>query len=378
MTNHERVGKALELLKVGLGPFAEREFKNLYADRALTEARRFQGEDRLLANKQIAEWDATALLKLMWETWNEVFGRTLGRAERSLVSELRDVRNKWAHQEPFSSDDSDRALDSAERLLTAVSAPQADEIRKLKMELRRTLFDEQVRSEKRKSASTAIESQVTGSLKPWREVVTPHTDVASGRYQQAEFAADLWQVHLGEGTDEYKHPVEFFRRTYLTESLQRLLVGAVQRLAGQGGDPVVQLQTNFGGGKTHSMLALFHLFSGIAPSELAGVDAVMQEAGAKSLPAPRRVVLVGNKISPGNPVKKLDGTIVRTLWGELAWQLGNAAGGAKEAQKAFQRVAADDEKATSPGDVLRELFKDYGPCLVLIDEWDAYARQLHA
>ncbi len=149
----------------------------------------------------------------------------------------------------------------------------------MKMELLRLRFDEQVRSEKRKSAGTAIESPATGNLKPWREVVTPHKDVASGRYQQAEFAADLWQVHLGEGTDEYRNPVEFFRRTYLTESLKRLLVGAVQRLAGQGGDPVVQLQTNFGGGKTHSMLALYHLFSGVAPSELAGIDAVLKEAG---------------------------------------------------------------------------------------------------
>src|SRR5207253_2401614 len=85
----------------------------------------------------------------------------------------------------------------------------------------------------------------------------------------------------------------------------------------------------------------------------------------------------GNKISPGNPVTKSDGTVVRTLWGELAWQLGNTAGGAKEAKKAFARVKADDEKATSPGDVLRELFKEYGPCLILIDEWVAYARQLH-
>ena len=199
--------------------------------------------------------------------------------------------------------------------------------------------------------------------------MTPHKDVASGHYQQAEFAADLWQVHLGEGTDEYRDPVEFFRRTYLTESLKRMLVGAVRRLAGQGGDPVVQLQTNFGGGKTHSMLALYHLFSGIAPNELPGIDSIMQEAGAKKLSSVRRVVLVGNKISPGNPVTKSDGTKVSTLWGELAWQLGG--------KKAFARVAADDAKATSPGDVLRELFKEYGPCLVLIDEWVAYARQLH-
>lgn len=87
--------------------------------------------------------------------------------------------------------------------------------------------------------------------------------------------------------------------------------------------------------------------------------------------------LVGNKISPGNPVTKADGTVVRTLWGELAWQLGHAAGGAKEAKKAFTRIQADDERATSPGDALRELFKEYGPCLILIDEWVAYARQLH-
>jgi hypothetical protein len=124
----------------------------------------------------------------------------------------------------------------------------------------------------------------------------------------------------GEGTDEYKKPVEFFRRTYLTESLKQMLVGAVRRVSGQGGDPVVQLQTNFGGGKTHSMLALYHLFSGTAPTELAGIDAVLHEADTKSLPTAKRVVLVGNKISPGNPVKKADGTMVRTLWGELAWQ----------------------------------------------------------
>jgi len=369
ITNHERVGKAMDLLKQGLAPFVDRELRSLYKDKAPAEATRFLGEDRLLSKKGIVEWDAAALLKLMWEAWNDVFRRTLGPAERSLVNELRDLRNKWAHQESFSSDDTYRALDSAGRLLTAVSAPQAAEIEKAKMELLRLRFDEQVRSETRRTAGTAIEGAVAANLKPWREVVTPHKDVASGQYQQAEFAADLWQVHIGEGTDEYKKPVEFFRRTYLTESLKQLLVGSVRRISGQGGDPVVQLQTNFGGGKTHSMLALYHLFSGTKLSDLAGIDAVLQEAGTTKLPSVKRVVMVGNKISPGNPVKKPDGTIVRTLWGELAWQLGG--------KKAFERVRADDEKATSPGDVLRELFNEYGPCLILIDEWVAYARQLH-
>jgi predicted AAA+ superfamily ATPase len=368
-TNHDRVGKAMELLKGGLGPFVEREFKSTCKDRVAAEVTRYLGEDRLNAKKSIAEKDVAALLKLMWEAWNEVFRLTLGPAERSLVSELREHRNRWAHQDAFSGDDAYRALDSAGRLLNAVSAPQADDIEKMKTELLRLRFDEQARTEKRKSAGTAIEGTAAGGLKPWRDVVTPHKDVASGRYQQAEFAADLWQVHLGEGTDEYKDPFEFFRRTYLTDSLKGMLVGAVRRLAAQGGDPVVQLQTNFGGGKTHSMLALYHLLSGAAPTELVGIDAVMEEAGLKTLPKARRVVLVGNKISPGNPVTKPDGTVVRTLWGELAWQLGG--------KKAFARIQADDERATSPGDVLRELFNEYGPSLILIDEWVAYARQLH-
>jgi predicted AAA+ superfamily ATPase len=371
ITNYDRVGKAMELLKDGLVPFVERELKAQYAQQWIEEAKTSVSDTqaKLFITQDQPQWDIASILSVIWNKWELVFRKTLGRAERSIVSELREVRNKWAHQNPFSGDDADRALDSAERLLSAVSAPQADDVRKIKMELRRTIYDEQVRTEKRKSAGAAIESAATTSLKPWREVVMPHKDVASGRYSQAEFAADLWQVHMNEGSDEYRDPSEFFRRTYLTESLKAMLVNAVQRLSGKSGDPVIQLQTNFGGGKTHSMMALYHLFSGIAPTDLAGVDAVIQSADASKLPSVRRVVLVGNKISPGNPVKKADGTMVKTLWGELAWQLGG--------RPAFDRVAADDEKATSPGDVLRELFKEYGPCLILIDEWVAYARQLH-
>ncbi len=371
MTNHERAGRALELLRQGLGPFVEREVRHALEHGALSpEALRRFLEDPLLAQKEIASWDAAGLLKLMWDTWNEVFRRTLGAAERTLVSELREWRRRWAHQEPFSSDDAYRVLDSAARLLAAISAPQVAELERMKMELLRVRFDEQVRSERRKAGGSLLEAAASGGLKPWREVVSPHPDVASGRYQQAEFAADLWQVYLGEGSEEYRDPVEFFRRTYLTESLKWLLTNAVRRLSGLDGDPVVQLQTNFGGGKTHSMLALYHLFSGLPPSELPGVEEVLREAGLTSIPkGVRRVVLVGNRISPGRPEVKEDGTVVRTLWGELAWQLGG--------RKAYERVQADDERATNPGDVLRQLFNEYGPCLILIDEWVAYARQLH-
>jgi predicted AAA+ superfamily ATPase len=370
ITNQERIGKALDLLRQGLQPFIERELQNHYGKYWVTNVTSTWRNELTWRDDDTPHLDSAALLKIMWEQWNEVFRKTLGFTERSLVSELREWRNKWAHQESFSTDDTYRVLDSAARLLNAVSASaQADEIERMKIELLRVRFDEQVRGERRKAGGSLIEAAASGMLKPWREVVTPHPDVASGRYQQAEFAADLWQVHLGEGSDEYRDPVEFFRRTYLTESLKRLLVGAVERLSGKGGDPVVQLQTNFGGGKTHSMLALYHLFSGHSPAALPGVDTVLAEAGVTVLPQVRRVVLVGNKLSPGNPMVKPDGTVVRTLWGELAYQLGGAA--------AYACIASDDERATSPGDRLRELFNTYGPCLILIDEWVAYARQLH-
>ena len=370
ITNHERVGKALDLFRNGIAPYVDREIKAAVQTGALSPqaVKGFLG-DPMLADKSIGQFDVSALMKLMWDTWNEVFKRTLSFAQRSLVSEIRTFRNDWAHQKPFSSDDTDRALDSMERLLTATSAAEAEEVRRMKLELRRLVADEQMRGERRKTASLPLEGATSSTLKPWRELITPHRDVASGHYQSAEFAADLWQVHLGEGTDEYRKPDEFFRRTFLTESLRRLLQGALRRIGTGMGDPVVQLQTNFGGGKTHSMLALYHLFSGVGASLLMGVDDLLAAAGLSQLPAARRVVLVGNKISPGNPSRKPDGTVVRTMWGELAWQLGGA--------PAFARVAEDDARGTSPGDALRELFNKYGPCIVLIDEWVAYARQLH-
>ena len=173
-TNHERVDKALALLKAGLGPFVDREMQSAIKAQRVDAATllRFV-EDARVGERRVTEWDVAALLKLMWETWNDVFRAILGPAERGFVGELRSHRNRWAHQEPFSGDDAYRAIDTVSRLLTAVSAPQAVEVDRLKMELLRVRFDEQARGERRKQASLAIGS-AAGALKPWREVVTPH------------------------------------------------------------------------------------------------------------------------------------------------------------------------------------------------------------
>lgn len=99
-------------------------------------------------------------------------------------------------------------------------------------------------------------------LKPWREIAVPHRDVLGGTFQQAEFAADLMAVHQGQADATYQDPTAFFQRTYITEGMRLLLTSVAQRLNGKGGDPVMQLQTAFGGGKTHTLLAVYHLAKG--------------------------------------------------------------------------------------------------------------------
>ena len=133
ITNYERVGKALELLRDGLRPFVTRELEAKHGKYWITAVTTGWPRDLDWREGEDApQMDAAVLLRMMWDQWNAVFNRTLGFTERSIVSELRETRNKWAHQETFSSDDAYRGLDSAARLLTAISASQADEIEKMK------------------------------------------------------------------------------------------------------------------------------------------------------------------------------------------------------------------------------------------------------
>jgi len=369
ISNRERVGRALETLKIGIYPFVEREMKADSGEQWVKVAANALRDDytNRKSVEEVLKDDIAALLNVMLGNWTEVFKKTLGKSERSLVHELIATRNAWAHGDPFSLDDTYRAFDSISRLLSSISVDN-QELEKQKQELLRLRFEELAKRETRRS--TPVQGQPTSGLKPWREIATPHPDVASGRYQQAEFAADLHQVYLDEGSDEYRLPNEFFRRTYLTEGLKQLLTNALIRLSGLGGDPVIELQTNFGGGKTHAMLALFHLFFGVEVKDLPGTEAIFQNAKVNKPPQNvNTAVIVGNKISPGKADLKSDGTTVHTLWGEIAWQLGGKEG--------YEMIKQADQSATNPGDSLKDLFNKYAPCLILIDEWVSYARQLH-
>lgn len=205
-------------------------------------------------------------------------------------------------------------------------------------------------------------------MKPWREIAIPHSDVLKGTFQQAEFAADITAVRNGKAPAIYQDASAFFERTYITEGMRRLLTQVAQRLSGVGGDPVVQLQTAFGGGKTHTMLAVWHLATRkCALSAMPGIAPLLAAANLSDVPETRVAVIDGTAQSPGQPWKQ-GRTEIRTLWGELAWQLGKAEG--------YALVADADANGTSPGkEVLRQLLEKYAPCVVLMDELVAYIGQ---
>jgi len=209
------------------------------------------------------------------------------------------------------------------------------------------------------------------SLKPWREIVSPHVDVLEGTFQEAEFAADLSKVAKGTATQEYQNPVLFFERTYITEGMALLLESVVKRMTGKGGDPVIQLKTAFGGGKTHAMLSAYHLARGEKPiSELAGISTIIDKVGITDLPKAKVVVLDGNALSPSQP-RKYGAITTHTLWGELAWQVGG--------EEAYRLVEQSDKDGTSPGkEILANIFKTYSPVVVLMDETVAYTRQFES
>lgn len=374
MSNRDRIGKLFDLLAPALDAYIQQSVQpklngdanwtvliQLKDERNERHGSKYNPLDPGLALRMLTE-NVTGALKASWYPFRD----TLGRVGESYCSELRDVRNAWAHGEAFNEDDTSRHLDTAERLAGLIGASAAaDELRQMKVQLRRLTAE---RDDKRVLAAGTAAPGSAG-LRPWREVLAPHRDVAEGNFQAAEFAADLYKVSTDEAGSEYQNPGQFFARTYLTDGLRDLIARAVRRLgADNNASPVINLQTNFGGGKTHSMLALWHLAAGddagSYPQEL---QELLADTPYRDLGSVRRVALVGNHLATSGSTKP-DGTHVNTLWGELAWQLGGA--------EAFALIAQADADRTPPGQRLHELLATHAPALILIDEWVAYARTL--
>ncbi len=420
-SNHQRVTEGFEILTGVLAPWVGGELRarlgGEWWDRGVLGVLHEQqrrglppaGEDETL----IAQLDAARCLILMDVQWNELFRRKLGREHRTWIKELVATRNRWAHKGLVDMADEDawRALDTMTRLVEQVDSEATERLRALARTVRYGTEGPSTTAPGAEAApgtgdpagasGTPGASSAHGThgpsgaaprrgrgegvlaavprqgLRPWREIARPHPDVAAGRYRQAEFAADLSQVARGTAEVEYQDPVEFFARTYVTEGIRGLLLQALKRLGGAGGEPVIQLKTAFGGGKTHSLLALWHLCRGRAPLDrLPQVAELLREAGIERPPRARVAVVVGTALNPARERRppNLKGITIRTLWGEIGAQLAEQAGN----RRLYDHVRDADRKGVPPGsEALRALFDACGPCLVLIDELVAYARKIH-
>ena len=379
--DHQRVGEILEIVQTAIGPYVLNQYQMKYGGKYLQEMeltlnkrsnRSEHLKDRATALEKI---DLSGWFGLIEQNWGAAFNKKLDRKALNHVIELRSDRNRWAHptkESQFSTDDAHRVADTTVRLLTLIDDQKAAEAAiEVKTKLMNRMLDNQVK----KSVSKPVNGEDTplttkAGLPPWRMVVGPHEDVTSGSFTQAEFALDLSKAVDGSGDIEYENPDWFFHRTYLTAGLQDLMVTALRRLQGAGGDPVVQLQTNFGGGKTHSMLALYHLAKGKKLSEIDGADGMIERLGElKDHVLAECAVIVGTAFEATEP-RRHDDCTTHTLWGEIAYQLGGV--------EAYAMVESADLAGVSPSsDTLRRLLDKFQPALIIIDELIAFVRNIY-
>lgn len=391
----KRVRDTLDFtLKPVLDSFVEANMRTKHGQRWLHYASRSTGQG---AGDPL---DAYGLLKTIIDNWNDVFGpcfeKRLSHKARRIVSTVFEARNATAHLNlPLSDRDALSYLAAMVDLGTLLKAakPTLDKLNKAYEDQRGVAPASAVQAAQpvmvaAPAPTPAAPAAVTGSLdlgggeepqgrlKPWVEVALPHTDVIANRFKESEFAADLFAVDAGlaaEVGEGYATPASFYKLTFLTEGLKRVLSTAILRLAGQGGDPVIGLQTSFGGGKTHTMLALFHLVQhlqdGGDPRDLPGLGALMDKLGVAALPVAQKAVFVGSSKGTDVSLTRKGAPRIHTLWGYVAWRLAKDAGLA---------LMADAEAArTNPGsELLVELFRLAGPSVILLDELTMFARQL--
>ena len=400
MTNHSIIGEAFQSLREPLAGYILQQLQSVpeykindqwWQDGVLRVLSEFNERDaeKLSVSADYAErqdsMDITACLNLIDLHWPNLFKYRLPANARSWCKQIKNARNTWAHftGTDFTDRETERALDTMSLLADKIdtTGETTEALQKLIRILRYgneqgSMNAVNTAAEAAKKTSGVMQNTPVTGLPSWRNVMEPHPDVAQGRYKKAEFAADLAQVARGEGAYEYRDPLEFFSRTYVTEGIKGLLVQALRRVSGKDGEPVIQLKTAFGGGKTHSMLALYHLLRGKAPiAKAASLKAVLDAAEVKIPPICRVAVLVGTALDPSRSRREpqLPGVTINTLWGEMAAQLAVDSG----VPKLYDIVKEADKKGVAPGSkALIDLFNACGPCVILIDELVAYAKNM--
>lgn len=204
-------------------------------------------------------------------------------------------------------------------------------------------------------------------LKPWIQVIEPHEDIRKGRFDESIFAADLGEVMAGRGALEYREAELFFKKTYFTQGLSALISDVVLRFSGKkGAEPVIQLQTPFGGGKTHTLLIIYHLVKNRKLTlRFKGVQEVLKKAGINEIPDVKIAVVDGTALNPNQIRTTVDGLNIKTLWGEIFYQLGG--------KETYKIIEDDDKNRVSPGtEKIGNIIAKLEPAVILLDETIQY------
>ena len=382
--NRDALSDALDIYRDAMRPFIVRYLKRVKGRRiedvigeSLHDRQAEQFRHHLQRNDSVeAAIDINDFPNLVGKQWYAVFKQAFGddRTVQSLLWMIVTVRNEVAHPNTRDMDAEyarSRLYDIADVLGRINASDAKREVEGIRDRLVGESDPRETPSES-ENAKPARKSRAS-NLKPWRDVMPPSSDVALGTFQEAEFAADLQQVHDGRAlASEYGNPVNFFRQTYITPGIRTLLVNALKRLCGNGGDPVIQTKTGFGGGKTHSLIALYHLVnSADALQSDPEIGDLIEEAGLppRDIPQTAVAVLDGTHLAPTDARTTPSGDPRNALWGEMAYQLGG--------QAAYEIIGRAAREGTSPGsEQLDELFRAVGPSLILMDELVAYVRNV--
>ena len=367
--NQDALYQALNIYCDAMRPFI---LRNLKMVQGLSPEDQFQNE---------ADIDFGNFPYLFRKYWHDAFKQRFDpdRDVRSAVGIITEARNNTFHTETedLTSGYALARLHEIADILGQINAPEqkqkVETIRDKVLTNTTPTVEEKPKLPRRKAAD----------LTPWRDVIHPNTDVIEGTFRKSEFAADLQNVFEGKAESaEYGETDVFFNQTYITPGLRQLLINTLKRLGGKGGDPVIQLKTGFGGGKTHSLIALYHLVTGVnilraLPTEgeytrlREEIDDIIDEAEWDSGPPINAnvSVLVGTYLSITDSDKTKQGDPLNTLWGMMADQLGG--------QDAYNIIRDAALEGIAPGGKqLDELFEYVGPSVILIDELVAYVRNV--
>lgn len=283
---------------------------------------------------------------------------------QSWLTQVATARNDWAHPRTgdMLADDVAHALYAMVQILTAANLTEAAEVERLRKEVLG------MSAGPAEAEVAEVREAGPGELPYWWQVCEPHDAFKNpATIDESLFAATLGGVHAGSARDEYLKPKVFFSHTHFTENLTQTVRDVASRLSGGEGPSVTEMQTPFGGGKTHALLTLYHLIK--SPEESLAVPGVAEALGDVSIPSDARVLVFDGQEYGTDAVEKENGASVSAMWGELTFQVDPAL---------FQRIMVDlDGRGEAPGNaVFRQVLEAAAPCLILVDELVSYLVKL--